>query len=80
MNPIELTELQMKCLGCALAHPEEPAVRHLLDRTGATTVEGVLAALYVARIPERSILLGVARQVIAQHRPSCETPAQDCMT
>jgi hypothetical protein len=79
MKSLELTELQMRCLGCALEHPEEPAVRHLLSRTGASTVDGVLAAIFVAQHHDRSILLALTRQVIAQHRPACEGSAERCI-
>ena len=74
MNPLELTDLQMNCLTCALADPREATTQHLLARTGASTVEGVLAALFVARDSDRSILLALTRQVIEKHRPNCREP------
>lgn len=74
MTRIELTELQMNCLACALADPQEAATQHLLSRTGASTVDGVLAAIFVARDSDRSILLALTRQVIEKHRPNCREP------
>lgn len=66
----------MTCLGCALADPREASTQHLLSRAGASTVDGVLAAIFVAQDSERSILLALTRQVIERHRPNCQDPSK----
>ena len=79
MTPLELTDLQTKCLGCALTESANTAAQHLLDRVGASTVDGILAAIFVAKGVERSLLLAIARQAIAEHRTQCVEPAHECL-
>ena len=75
MKPVELTETQVADLTCA-ADAGEPAVALLFDRAHASSIEGVLVSIDAARGFDRSVLLALVRQALAQHRPGCEACAR----
>lgn len=64
MRVMELTDEEVETLTQALADPSNTAAQHLLQRANASSIDGVLDAIVVARGVERSLLLAIARQAI----------------
>jgi len=56
---------------CACENAQNRLSRLLLERAGALTATGVVAAVFIATSEERQQLLLLARGAIAEQRDSC---------
>jgi hypothetical protein len=68
---VPLSEQAGICLMCACENPVNRLARMLLERAGALTATGVVAAVFIANNSERQGLLMLAREAIAEQRDSC---------
>ena len=80
MKRLELTDLQTKCLACAIeTSSSADTVKLVLELSEAATVDGVLAAMCVVDGLQRTLLLAAAREAITEHRPTCTRTAHECL-
>jgi hypothetical protein len=68
---LSLSEQAGICLMCACENPVNRIARLLLDRAGALTATGVVAAVFIASNKDRQELLMLARGAVAEQRDRC---------
>lgn len=66
-----LPEQSRNCLTCACENRNNSPARDLLEATGAMSINGILAAVFMADSEEHAALVALAREAIARQREWC---------